>query len=66
MFCRRFQQFLSGNQSRWVGDFQVATGGGFWVAIRAAGLILKSSDFQVITDRYLVAAVNATRQKEIA
>jgi len=33
-FCRRFQQFLLENQSCWVGDFEVATAGGFWVAIR--------------------------------
>ena len=27
--------FLGLNSNRWVGDFQVATGGGFWVATRA-------------------------------
>jgi hypothetical protein len=34
-FCRRSQQFLLEIQPCWVGDFEVATGGGFWVAIRA-------------------------------
>jgi hypothetical protein len=27
--------FSDPKNSRWVGDFQVATGGGFWVAARA-------------------------------
>ncbi|EFK09516.1 conserved hypothetical protein [delta proteobacterium NaphS2] len=34
-FCRLFQQSLLENQTGWVGDFEVATSGGFWVAIRA-------------------------------
>ncbi|MDP2854066.1 MAG: hypothetical protein Q8O28_07440, partial [Smithellaceae bacterium] len=40
-FCQPFVKALlktcfSGlKSSRWVGDFQVATGGGFWVATRA-------------------------------
>jgi hypothetical protein len=40
-FCRPFVKallktcFSGPKSSRWVGDFQVATGGGFWVAIRA-------------------------------
>ena len=33
-FCRRFQQFLREYQPCWVGYFEVATGGVFWVAIR--------------------------------
>jgi len=33
-FCRLFQQSLLENQTRWVGDFEVATGGGVWVALR--------------------------------
>ncbi|EFK09277.1 conserved hypothetical protein [delta proteobacterium NaphS2] len=33
-FCRLFQQSLLENQTGWVGDFEVATSGGFWVAIR--------------------------------
>jgi hypothetical protein len=34
-FCRRFDQFLLQILVTWVGDFEVATSGGFWVAVRA-------------------------------
>jgi len=33
-FCRLFQQSLLENQTCWVGDFEVATRGGVWVALR--------------------------------
>jgi len=32
-FCRRSEQFRPGIQDTLVGDFEVATSGGFWVAI---------------------------------
>ena len=36
-FCRLLQQFFAENQVRLVGDFEVATSGVFWVAIRDQG-----------------------------
>jgi hypothetical protein len=33
-FCRRLEQFFLENQVSLVGDFEVATSGGFWVAVR--------------------------------
>ncbi len=38
-FCRRLQQIPSRNLCCRVGDFQVATSGGFWVAIRVLAVV---------------------------
>ena len=38
-----FRPILLCNWSRGVGDFQVATGGGFWVAVRVFQAFLKIS-----------------------
>jgi hypothetical protein len=38
--------------SRWVGDFQVATGGGFWVATRANGSYLYATYQNKVLDEF--------------
>ncbi len=50
--CRRLQHLSSRNLCSSVGDFQVATGGGFWVAIRA----MEASDIQDMIKAYIRAA----------
>ena len=47
-FCRRFGEFLSGNQARLVGDFEVATSGGVWVAVRILGYTENTSPIHAV------------------
>jgi len=63
MFCRRLQRSLSRNLRSEVGDFEVATSGGFWVAIRANKKYYETQNYfasRVTPDAPIVSRIHGT------